>query len=141
MAAAAAIASTVMLVPSAPASAQSIRLEGRCDYAVDVANIPPNTGLALCRSASVIWNGANSSITYYDYRDRVEVRFFGELDGDKMTVERLQVRDERVREAEQGECTIYRHRNNSRAGQIEVIYCIAVGDNVTWAANFKTRGL
>lgn len=129
-----------LIVPSSPAEAQSVRLSGKCDYAVDVANIPPNTGLALCRAASINRNGADSSITYFDYRDRVEVQFFGEMSGDKMVVRQLKVRDERVRNAEQGECTIFRHRNNSREGQIKVIYCIAVGDNVTWAANFLNSG-
>ncbi len=124
-----------IMAPTPTAAQQNaLTLEGRCDYAVEVADIPPDTGLALCRYVVIDRAGEDSSIRYLDRDSKLEIRYDGVLTGDTMANRRIQVGDRPIRDAS-GECTITRRS----AGEISVVWCSALSDRFTFAANFVRK--
>jgi hypothetical protein len=128
----AALLAALALQPAA--ATDTVELEGRCEYPESVRQYQHETVLAICSHLTISREGDDTVFTFGPRSLGPTMIFAGRMNGNRMEVRQLTLRDGDTKAAE-GTCEIF-----YTSGEVSVVSCLAKAGTLTYAANFiKSR--
>lgn len=116
------------------AAADIVELDGRCEYPESARQYQHETVLAICSRLTISREGDDSAFTFGPRSLGPTMKFAGQMNGNRMEVHQLTLRNGDTKAAE-GTCEIF-YAN----GEVSVVGCLAKAGARTYAANFmKSR--